>query len=145
MPAFKSGNQRGQGAVSILATAGVLASGSVACTLILLVSTNDPTPTILGGAGAFLLAGILVWLLRDRSGQQKIKNNRLLLEFFGSRRKTAAADELVVAKRRTKKPKYGTKAPPTVETVREIKELSSLNTWVPSGKKNGSEYNDHRD
>ncbi|MFM9959914.1 MAG: hypothetical protein ACKV2Q_01670 [Planctomycetaceae bacterium] len=126
-----SGNKdSGREAVAWLATGAVCFLGILFSGLIILMFANEPTKPVLIVSGLFLGLAILLFLLREKP---KDVVDAEEAKWFGIFRKPKATTHYKVTRHR--KPKivqFGTNAPPTAESIREIKEVSDgMKNWVP--------------
>src|SRR5579862_7602780 len=124
---FRSDNNRGNNAVTLLATCLVVLGGAVTCVVISLASETIPQKKELLQRAVLATGGIIVllWLLRDRAPENQSK---LRWSWLARRRRKVAYR----AKRRLPE---GQRAPappgpPTAESIRSI--TAGQNTWVPS-------------
>lgn len=114
----------------LLATAFVVVAGLAVCGFIISAFADSITRPMIVCAGVATVVCFVVWLLSAKPRRKALETNMLWL-FRGRQR-----DEVsyYVPRRRPEKPvncDFGTNRPPTVESVRQIKEESTT-TWVPS-------------
>jgi hypothetical protein len=121
----------GDKAVAWLATSFVLFGGLGTCLFIVLAFSDTPIPVLLATVVGILGFIILFWVLQDKETQD------LLRQRYGwLRRGQAAHRSLRIRfgrKSRAEKGKQAqTNQPPTAESVRQLRDESVQNTWVPS-------------
>src|SRR5712691_2830700 len=120
----------GREAVSWLATGFVFLLGILFCGFIVLAFANEPKIPILVLSGVFLTLAVLLWLFREKP-RKTIEEHEA--RWFGIFSKPKITISLKLT--RHKKPKivqFGTNQPPTVEGIREIRELTDgMKNWVP--------------
>lgn len=117
----------GRKAVSLLATTFVLVGGLVVCLFIFAVAGERPSLTVVRWGGYYLVAIMVVWLLRDRDPQQAGDRNHFWL--LGRARKQETAYSPAAMRQVPRVVRYGTNQPPTVETIRMLKD--DADDWVP--------------
>ena len=119
-------NRHGAGkAVALLATGFVVLAGAVACVFVG-VSTGEDQGRALSIAGlCFVGIVLLLWFLGERQPKNRLAEG---WSWLSRRRRKKVEYHL------TPRPRLGTPdcppAPPTAETVREVR--GGINTWVPS-------------
>lgn len=120
----------GREAVSWLATGIVCFLGVLFCGFTILAFANEPRKPILVMSGVFLGLAILLFLLRDKP---KTSNDEEEEKWFGLFRKPKAVTRYKLTRHRQPKiVQFGTNEPPTVERIREIKEVSDgMKNWAP--------------
>ena len=117
----------GSKAVALLATAWILFLGGAICVALVLAFSPTPDQTLkrLGvGLGGMAL---LAFLLRDRRGETSLRQRFL---WVSSHRATSDKSAYRPARQSGEPSRPESCGPPTVESIRELKD--GLNTWVPS-------------
>jgi hypothetical protein len=130
MPKGKYESHGGK-AVAWLATCFVLFGGLGTCAFIILAFSDTPVPVLLATVVGILGFVFLLWILRDKQPQD------LLRQRYGWLRRGRAAHKSLRLRFGRKSNVDGNtqpqaNQPPTAEKVRQIRDESGLNTWVPS-------------
>lgn len=123
-----SGRQNHEGAnkaAALLATSFVLVGGAVTCVFVATAMQADLVQALSIGGVTFGSFALVMWLLRDRT---PANTARLRWGWLG--RKPARKVALKLKRARAAERYEAPPAPPTAETVRELK--GGINTWVPS-------------
>lgn len=120
----------GREAVSWLATGAVFFLGILFCGFVILAFANEPTKPVLVISGVCLGLAIVLFVLREKPKETIAEEER---KWFGLFRKPKAITSYKLTRRR--KPKivqFGTNEPPSVERIREIKEVTDgMKNWTP--------------
>jgi hypothetical protein len=117
-------------AAGLFAATVVITGGGGICLLIALVFAKDvwiPLAIVASGLGALL---VLMWILLDRPVRHAQDSN------IYTAHKESLADFVETFEprhRRRRRPAFGGNAPPSVESVRKIREDS--NVWCPSDRR----------
>jgi len=120
----------GREAVAWLATGAVCFLGILFSGLIILMFANEPTKPVLIVSGLFLGLAILLYLLREKPKEAIHAQEEKWLGIF--RKPKAITLYKLTRHRKPKIVQFGTNEPPTVEQIREIKEVSDgMKNWVP--------------
>ena len=124
------GKDSGNAAVAWLATGAVCFLGIVFIGFIILVFANEPTKPVLAVSGLFLGLAVLLFLLRENPKDVVDAEEEKWLGIF--RKPKAITRFKLIRRRKPKIVQFGTNAPPTAESIREIKEVSDgMKNWVP--------------
>lgn len=118
---------RGRKAVSLLATMFVLTGGLVVCLFIFVVAGERASLTFVRWGGYYVVAVLVVWLLRDKDPAEVGNRNHFWL--LGRSRKQESTYSPATVRHVPRVVRYGTNEPPTAETIRMLKDEAS--TWVP--------------
>lgn len=126
-----SGKQDGgREAVSWLATGAVCFLGILFCGVILLTFVKEPSKPILVMSGVLLAFAVMLYLLREKPKDSIQQQEE---KWFGLFRKPKVITRYKLTRHR--KPKivqFGTNEPPTVERIRELREVSDgMKNWSP--------------
>ena len=120
----------GREAVAWLATGAVFFLGVLFCGFTILAFANEPRVPILVMSGVFCGLAVILFVLRDKP-KDSIEEQET--KWFGLFRKPKLTTRYKLTRHR--KPKivqFGTNEPPTVDRIREIKEVSDgMKNWVP--------------
>ena len=122
-------NDHGRSAVSWLATCFVSGLGLLTCTLIVAALSDHPREHLMIGAGGVAGVVLLIWMLGEKPKGAADQGRRFWLAW----RKTAPLEVEYTPRRRrrSRRGKLGTNAPPDVETIRALSD--DPHNWVPSG------------
>lgn len=120
-------NELAEKAVVILATAWVILCGAGASAFVIVSSSSTPIQTLCAFAGGCVGAGILLWLVRERTPAIPRAS---LFSWFRRPKTTTVHYELRVRKT-ARDPNVPPPQPPTAEHIRQLSE-EGLGTWVPS-------------
>jgi len=119
----------GRVATALLATSFVLTGGMFVITVIVFAFAEDPKQPLLLSAGYISAFVLLLWLFR--SGPQNESRVKNLVWM-----KRTVSDEDAVRyepmRRRTRRRKQVPNKPPTVESVRALRD--GLHNWIPSDR-----------
>lgn len=120
----------GREAVSWLATGAVFFLGVLFCGFLILAFANEPRKPILIMSGIFIGLAFVLFVLREKPKDAIAEEET---KWFGLFRKPKAFTRYKLTRHR--KPKivqFGTNEPPTVERLREIKEVTDgMKNWAP--------------
>jgi hypothetical protein len=126
-----TGNRNsGRDAVSWLATGFVFFLGILFCGFVTLAFSNEPHKPVLIISAVLLGFAMMILGLREKPTGGENNPPR----WFGGFRKRREKMSVKVARRhrRVKIVQFGTNTPPTVEQIRELKEVSDgMKNWVP--------------
>ncbi len=127
-----SNDDHGSDAVALLATAVVLVLGSAFCSLMVLFVAENATQALI--TSSCVIGGIicLIWMLRGDSDSNARRNQQTWLKIFRKRKKKTAYRATRVTKNAPQPEEWGQNRPPSVESVREIKQATDgMRNWSP--------------
>jgi hypothetical protein len=130
MPPFRRDPDAGRRAISMLAVIIVLAGGLSTCLAIVLGSSREPVRPALATVLGFVLVGWFLFQLQVKRERTLLENVKLWLSSTDRSRPTETyrLKRIVPA---SKKLPLGSNQPPTVEQIREIKQINAR--WVQRG------------
>lgn len=131
---FRRRSDLANAATTILATSFVVVAGAAVCTFIIAAFADDPKKPVLVSGAVILGMFALAWLLRSKkkgAGESKLERDI----FWILRREIR--DEAQPYQPQLKRPRnrtqsFGSNAPPSAESVRQIRDEST--TWVPTDR-----------
>lgn len=127
-----SDDDHGGDAVALLATAVVLVLGSAFCSLMVLFVAENATQALI--TSSCVIGGVicLIWLLRGESTSNARRNQQTWLRVFRKRKKKTVYRATRAMKNASQPEEWGQNRPPSVESVREIKEATDgVRNWSP--------------
>ena len=114
-------------ATALLASFVVIVMGLLFCTALAFAFSTDPSKPLAVGLGFFGFVALLIWLLREKPRNSLIERKYFWL--LKPRRSTRTHHYRLKLAKNPQLEQFGTNAPPTAESVRELSE--GLNNWTP--------------
>lgn len=125
-------NDDGNDAVAMLATVVVLVLGAAFCSLIVLLVAENASHALMVSSCVIGGAVCLIWVLRGGSDSETRRRGETWLRIFRRRQPKAVYKAQRVKKDKPAPEEWGQNRPPSVESIREIKQATDgMKNWAP--------------